>query len=359
MIGKLSFGRRVRPFGLSIATAAVLAFALTSAASGQQTAGPDVRRVAIPPIAGKTLSSDGADIDPEGRRLYVTDRTVGNGGLDVFDLSPPSAVYLGMIPLPVRSSGVVVAANIHRVFVGLADSTIGVIDIDPGSASNNLLVNQISTGGAGRVDLVGYDSAHREVWGANNGEGFISVANAVTGQLIRSYTDLGDNLEMPVYNPSDGMMYFDVSARNVLLQINPVTHALVQTIPIVDQCGPNGFAINPVTNQALLGCSARADRVHTAIWDFKTQKVVQTIEGVGNGDLVSYDPDADRYFFGATKADDGTISMAIFSGGPNVELLGTVPVTGNAPMYDPQRNMVYSADTLPNEGSLFAFPLPW
>ena len=344
-----------RPLASGIAL--LLGMALSSIAYGQPA--PTVSHVDIPPIAGMTLSSDGADIDQDSHRMYVTDRTVDTGGIDVLDTSQGTATYLGMIPLAQRSSGVVVAANIHRVFVGLANSTIGVIDTDPASPSHNLLVSEISTGGTGRVDLVGYDPMHKEVWGANNGEGFISVVNAVTGQVIRSYADLGDNLELPVFNPADGMMYFTASGRNQLLQIDPVSHELLKSMDVGDQCGPNGFAINPKTNQALLGCSSRADRLHTAVWDFASQQVVQTIEGVGNGDLVAYDPTVDRYFFGATKAADGSVSMAISSGGPEVKLLGTVPVTGNAPMFDALHKMVYSADTLPGEAGLFAFSLPW
>jgi DNA-binding beta-propeller fold protein YncE len=337
----------------------VCALTLGGVVAVQGQSQPVVTHVAIPPDAGQSLSSDGADIDQWDHRLYVTDRTFGNGGISVFDVSTPNAVYLGMIPLPQRSSGLVVGTNVRKVFVGMADSTIGVIDIDTASPSYNLLIEKISTHGDGRVDLVGYDPDHKQVWGANNGEGFISVADAVTYQLIRSYPDLGDNLEQPVYNAADGMMYFDVSARNELLQFDPNTHELVRKIDIGDKCNPNGFAINPTTNQALLGCSTRGDRPHTAVWDFNTQKVVQTIEGVGYGDLVVYDSVADRYFFGATTAADGTKSMAIFSGGPNVQLLGTVPAGGNAPMYDETNNMVYNQDTLPGEASLYAFPLPW
>ena len=48
--------------------------------------------------------------------------------------------------------------------------------------------------------------------------------------------------------------------------------------------------------------SSRAGQVHTAIWDFATQSVVQTIDGIGSGDLVVYDPTVDRYFYGSTTA---------------------------------------------------------
>src|SRR5438477_2537239 len=97
-------------FGLSVALtgAMVLALFLGGVAAVQgQSSTVTATHIQIPPIEGKTLSSDGADIDQVDHRLYVTDRTVGNGGLDVFDVSQPPAVFLGMIPLPQRSSGVV------------------------------------------------------------------------------------------------------------------------------------------------------------------------------------------------------------------------------------------------------------
>src|SRR5437660_196618 len=103
---------------LTLASAATLALTIgpmTAAAQGDVS----ISHVPVPIIAGQAYSSDGADIDQSGHRLYVTDRTIATiGGVDVFDISGPQAKFLGTIGLPQRSSGLVVAENLKKVYVG-------------------------------------------------------------------------------------------------------------------------------------------------------------------------------------------------------------------------------------------------
>src|SRR5207244_67691 len=117
--------------------------------------------------------------------------------------------------------------------------------------------------------------------------------------------NLGPGLEQPRYNPADGMMYMTGTGLNVLYKFDPTSDTLVKTYDVVDPCSPNGLAINPKSNQALLGCSSRAAYRHVAVWDFAAEKVVQILLGPGGGNTSIYDAQADVYIFvGPTTCDD-------------------------------------------------------
>src|SRR2546429_6500519 len=71
--------------------------------------------VEIPPIKGKTGSFDIIDIDQAAHLMYVGDRITQ--GVDIFDISTPSARYLQTVPTG-PANGVSVAKNVNKVFAG-------------------------------------------------------------------------------------------------------------------------------------------------------------------------------------------------------------------------------------------------
>jgi hypothetical protein len=85
----------------------------------------------IPPIKGKTLDSDLLELDQANHRLYLADRATN--GVDVFDISTPTAQYLLTIDTGSGPNGVILAQNVKKLFAGLNDSTVAIIDIDPAS----------------------------------------------------------------------------------------------------------------------------------------------------------------------------------------------------------------------------------
>src|SRR5581483_3939381 len=122
-------------------------------------------KVAIPPIAGKTLSADTLDVDQAAHVLYATDRTAG--GIDVFDVSTPSAKYLTTIKTPAESHGITVAKDINRLFAGQPGSKLAIIDIDPKSPTVNTVIATVDTGGKLRADELAYDPKDKKVYISN------------------------------------------------------------------------------------------------------------------------------------------------------------------------------------------------
>lgn len=314
-----------------------------------------VRKILDTPVAGKTASIDILEVDQATHLLYVADRT--DSGVDVLDVSSPTAKYLTTIATGSGPNGLVVAKDVNKLFAGLNDSNVAIIDITPGAATKNTVIAKLNTGGKGRADELDYDSKDKKVYAANSDDGIVTVIDATTNTIIKKFENMGDGLEQPRYDPKDGMVYMTSSAQNAIFQFDPTKDTMVKKFDVGTPCDPNGIGINPTTNHALLGCSNKKANV-TLEWDLTAGKVVQTFDQAGAGDAVIYDAKADRFIFGASNFNRGPV-MAIFTGDP-IKFVTNVPTATGAHgvAFDETNNIIYTGDQNPNEGGLFAIPLP-
>ncbi|HEX9076325.1 MAG TPA: ABC transporter substrate-binding protein [Anaerolineae bacterium] len=312
-------------------------------------------KIEITPAKGKNISIDLLVVDQENHRLYVADRTTN--GVDVFDVSAPTAKYMTTIDLGSGANGVVLASNVKKLFAGLNDSTIAVIDLDPASSKPYQVLARPNTGGKGRADEGDYDPKDKKLYLANSDDGFVTVMDATTNQIITKIDKLGEALEQPRYNPADGMMYMTSSNQNAIYQFDPTKDTLVKKFDVGVPCDPHGLAFNASGKQALLGCSDRKTQ-QVVSWDVAAGKVLDTFKQTGAGDGLMYDPKVDKFFFGAGNYYRGG-QMSIFSGSP-IKFLTNVPtaVKSNGVAFDETNNVVYTQDPLPGEAALFSFPLP-
>jgi hypothetical protein len=315
-----------------------------------------LNKVEIPPIAGKTLSADIMEIDQEAHLLYVTDRT--SGGVDIFDVSTPQGKYVKTIPVPGGgTNGLTIAKNVNKVLVGNNDSTVSIIDIDPKSATVNTVVATLNTGGKKRADETDYDPNNKKMLVANSDDQFVTSIDMVNNKIAKRIDLPGGAIEQPRYNPADKMMYLTGSEDNVYYQFDLSNDTLVKKTDIVDKCNPNGNAINPTLNIALLDCSNKAQPQHMAIWDIKAGKVQSTFENAGTGDAAIYDAKADRFIATAANFFRGG-QMAIVSGAGKFITNVPTAVGSHGVAYDETNKIIYTQDQLPNQGVLFSFPLP-
>jgi YVTN family beta-propeller protein len=322
---------------------------------GDTTAQP-LTHIDIPPLKGKTVSIDILEIDQATHLLYVTDST--DVGIDIFDISTPPAKYQSTIALSSGSNGVSLAKNVNKLFVANDDSTVTVIDIDPVSLKANTVIAILDTGGAKRADEMDYDPQDKKLYVANNSDGFVTIIDATTNRIIKKIDQLGSGLEQPRYNPGDGMMYLTGSTGNVLYQFDPVKDQLVKKFDVGDPCNPHGLAINPGTNQALLGCGIKTQQ-HTVLWDLKAGKAIATFAQAGAADAAIYDAKADRFFLAAANFYRGA-QLAIFSGSLPAQFLTNVPTASgcHTVAYDELNKVIYTPDQRPGMAGLISFPLP-
>ena len=311
--------------------------------------------VEIPPAKGKTGSFDIMEVDQDVHLMYVADRTTA--GVDIFDISTPSAKYLQTIPTGSPPNGVSLAKNVNKIFAGTNDSNIVIIDINPASSTRNTVIARLSSGGKKRVDEMDYDPKDRKLYAANSDDGLVTAVDAVKNTIIKQFKDLGEGLEQPRYNPADGMMYMTSSDQNAVFQFDPAKDVLVKKYDVGADCNPNGLAINPATNQALLGCSNKKTPM-TVLWDLKTHAVISKFNQAGAGDMTVYDRKTNLWFFAASNFPPGA-ALAIFGGSP-VRWIANLPtaVGSHAVAFDETNRVIYTLDQRPNSAGLMAFWVP-
>ena len=314
-------------------------------------------KIPIPPLSGKTASIDLIVIDQDAHRLYVADRLTN--GVDVFDITTKEAKYVKTVDAGSGANGVVVAKNVNKLFAGLNDSNVAIIDL-----TSLAVVAKVNTGGKGRADELDYDPTDKKIYVANSGDGFVTVIDATTNAIVHKFDGLGPALEQPQYDSADGLMYMTSSDQNAVFVFDPVKDVLVRKDVLAVLCNPQGIAINPKTNQALLGCNiGRAGSTGTSLtvaWDLTKGIFVGVFGQIGSGDSVTYSAKTDRFYFGAHNFPHGS-SIGIFSGSP-IAFLTNVP-TGSFSgaknlAYDETNNVIYTQDALPGEGALFSFTPP-
>src|SRR5438552_8099203 len=136
-------------------------------------------KISIPPLSGKTASIDLIVIDQEAHRLYAADRTTN--GVDVFDVTTKDAKYLKTVDAGSGANGVVVAKNVNKLFAGLNDSNVAVIDLTSLS-----VVAKVNTGGKGRADELDYDPKDNKIYVANSGDGRLGPHEGDLRRRLRS-----------------------------------------------------------------------------------------------------------------------------------------------------------------------------
>ena len=302
------------------------------------------------PDSARGKFSDTLDIDSDHRLLYMGDNW--SGGVDVFDISSAVPGFLRTIKLRGRIYGLVVAGNVNKLFAGMSGSTLAAISIN----SEKNAVTLIHTGGVGHVDLLDYDSEHRRVFSANRVDGFLTSLDAVTTEITGRVDGLGHGLEQPRFNRVDGMVYLTDNVENVLYQIDPDRHRLVETFSLAEPCFPNGMAINPQTNQAVLACSNR-ETPRTLVWDLTRQEIITVIEDCGGADGVIYEPSIDRFLVASSGSSGGPV-IGILGGDP-VRLLAKVRTAQDASWvgFDSERRVVYAVAVDNGKPAVLSFHL--
>ncbi|MGH7764444.1 MAG: YncE family protein [Candidatus Dormibacteraceae bacterium] len=291
-------------------------------------------------------SFDVVEIDQAGHRAYVADRA---GGVDVFDLSQAKAKYASSISMPASANGLALAPALGRLFVGLADGTVAIVDVKPGSPSAGTVIQIAKTGGK-EADLLDYAASTNQVYVSNGVGGTITQVDAQSGD-VKAHFKVGYALEQPRFNPADGMLYVTSPDADALFRIDPAGGAIKSKMAL-GGCSPMGMAIDPHTDHALIAC-----RLSVIDWDLRTGNAANFGQ-VEAGDVVTYDPKVDQFFVASPSKGRGG-AVGIFSANP-VDYVSTV-VTGaggNSAAYDETHGVVYTPDDRPNRAGLASFQPP-
>ena len=297
----------------------------------------------VPSIAGQNASFDNVEIDQAAHRLYASDRT--NRGVDVFDISKPRARYLKTIAMGSNPNGLAIAPDVGRLFVGTASGAVTVVDTSTGA-----IIDQVVTGGSG-ADLLDYGAARQRLYVSNAADGTVTSIDTATDKVKAHFVIGSYQLEQPRFNPADGMVYVTSPSADSLFRVDP-NDGLVKHIFSLGGCTPNGLAINPKSNQALIVCKTFVMSFHLNTG--KSEKFAQVL----GGDVVNYNAKVDQFFVGSPHITKPSV-IGIFGGNP-IAYYSSVSTNahGNSAAYDETNNVVYTPDLLPDKAGVASFQLP-
>jgi DNA-binding beta-propeller fold protein YncE len=319
---------------------------LVAACSGIRTSNVQIINTPLNPASATSGNFDDLQIDQANHRLYAADR---NHGIDVFDIAMPHPKFVQSITLPSYPNGLAVASDLGRLYVGTADGSVQVIDINPSSPTDDTVLAQIQTA-AKEVDLLDYSASRHELYASNGTDGTLAIIDTTKNAITRS-VKVGSALEQPRFDPADGMLYVTSPDADALFKIDPAT-ATITSKNTLGSCQPVGLAINPRANQAMIACTN-----WTLAWNLRTS-TAQGFNEAAHGDIVRYDPAADRYLV-ASPGSINTSTVAIFGGSPIAYISSvTTGAGGNAADYDETNRLVYTTDFRPGQVGVEAFQIP-
>ncbi len=319
---------------------------LLAACSGIQTSSVRIINTPLNRASTSTGNFDDLQIDQANHRLYAADR---DRGIDVFDITTPYTKFVQSITLPSFPNGLAVASDLGRLYVGTADGSVQVIDINPASPTAWKVIAAVPTG-AKEVDLLDYSASRHELYASNGTDGTLAIIDTNKNTITRS-VKVGSSLEQPRFNPADGMLYVTSPDANALFKIDPATGAIKSTNAL-GLCQPMGLAINPRADQAMIACTN-----WTLSWNLRTN-TAQGFNQAGGGDIVRYDSAADRFLV-ASPGSVNTGTVAFFGGSP-IAYISSVKTGagGNAADYDETNRLVYTTNFRPNQVGVDAFLIP-
>lgn len=286
----------------------------------------------MPAIAAGSF--DGMVADPGAQRIYLADRAAR--GIDVVDDSSSTPRFVGTVVLSSFPNGVAFAADQHRLYAGLEDGSVAVVD------TTSLKIVDTVAVGTNAVDLLDYSSLTRHVYAATGDAGEVITIDATT-EKIDQLIAVGGPVEQPRLDPADGMLYVSKPRSDAIVQLDPTTGKETRAY-VIPKCHPAGVAINPSRQLAMLACGSSVGWLNLRTG---ASSVTHEVQG---GDIVSYDSTADRFVLASPHGrSDSAVSLFAGSG----DFLGSVTASpkAHAAVMDDAHGLVYA----PGNSGLVSF----
>lgn len=274
---------------------------------------------------------DGIEADQANHRIFLADRK--DSGIDVIDTSGATPKFLGTIDLGAPSNGLAFAPDRHRLYAGIEGGSLAVVDMNKGSATYLKKIDEVKVDPA-TADLIDYSPKTGRVYVSTAEGGKVVVVDAATDKVVDNY-DLKTPLEQPRYNPADGKLYVTAHGANYLLQVNPADGSVTRRYTLSARCRPNGLAINPGRQLALVACGSSVVLIKL---DTGLNSISLKVPG---GDIAAYDARLDRFTVGSAHGPRDS-SIAVMDGHGN--FVGSVPAASNSKgaVFDDASGLVYA-----------------
>jgi DNA-binding beta-propeller fold protein YncE len=265
----------------------------------------------IPP-AGQ-WAFDISYVDDQSQVYYLADAS--NASVDLIDTRTDTLI--GQIggfrgfhgSRETQGPGGVLVDDLGQLWASDGDSTVKVIDL-----SSRTIVATLHTGGTKRADEMAYDPQDQLLLVTNGSEAvpfatFISVTRrAIVGKLV--FAGASGGLEAPMFDAQTHLFYLSVPANKqysggAVAVVDPLTQRLVSEYPL-PACDPSGIALDPATQDLLLGCSG-----HPVIISALNGQVLTTILQMSGCDEVWYNRGDQRFYLAAFTNPSGPVLSVV------------------------------------------------
>lgn len=234
-------------------------------------------------------------IDPTTRRLYFAPKE--NQTVDVLDLATGNTIaqmpgvttnFDPKAPPIAQWSGVncmAVAPELHRLFVADApDNSMHVFD-----TTTNTQTAVVPTNGK-TPDAVTYDPTDKKVYVTNGDSNDVTVFDASSLKQV-TQIKLPGGPELSAWDAFDGTVLQNMSGTHQMAKINPATDTIQVVFNMPAGCEPHGVAVNPLNQDAFIGCVGPADVVMNA----GDGSIVSASPHAFFSDITCYDPRFQRF----------------------------------------------------------------
>jgi hypothetical protein len=292
--------------------------------------------IPVPNWLPSNVSVDLSSFNPQTKILYFADRV--NHGATAIDtttwrvlgtvVTPGVPDCLTATP-PCSPSGVLVIPDLQKLVITTRDTHTFIYNLRiPGSPPTDITVPS-------GADETEYDPIHHRIYFGNTNPPLGVVAiDAITEKLLGQIV-LPDNgsPEQPRFNPNDGLIYQSSPGDNAtnpngqgVFVIDPnqgPAGAIVKFFQTPIACRPHAIDIDPLTNVAMLGCSAQTG-TNSLMMNLADGTILGGVPADGN-DLGYFNRNTRHWYFGMANNNHPE------SGCPAAQ--GGTPLSGSTPRY--------------------------
>jgi len=279
--------RKSVPFALVGGLIALLGLTPTVATAAE----PQYKLLKEIPIGGGS-GWDYLNMDPVGRRLYVTHRT------KVVVIDADADKIVGEIVDTPGVHGFVPVPDLKRGFSSNGqENKSSVVDLETLKT-----VMKVPTGA--NPDAILYEPKSGEVW-TFNGRGQSATAfDAKTGKVVVDAIPLEGKPETGVADPEAGRVYVNLENKNEIAVVDVKDHKLVARWPIAPGQAATGLAIDVNLHRLIIGCG----NSKMVMMDSTSGKIVSVVDCGQGVDAAAFDPETHLGFVSAGGS--GTVTVA-------------------------------------------------
>jgi DNA-binding beta-propeller fold protein YncE len=276
------------------------------------------------PLPGPANRFDYQSVDPASGRIYMNHMNAGSTIVFDADSGKVIAEIMGLA----RATGVLAVPTHHQIYVSTAGAReVAIID-------DRSLKVIARVGGIRFPDGIAYAPEADKVFVSDESGGADVVIDPKTGKK-RSTISLDGEAGNTHYDSVSHCILVAVQTQNQLAAIDPASERIVQRYALPGSDHPHGFALDEPGRLAFITSEGNG---LLQVVDLRTMKIVQTLKGPDDPDVLAWDPSWRRLYV----ASESGIVSAFWLDGQTLRPIGEVRMPhAHTVSVDPRTHLVY------------------